>query len=268
MIPVPYRVVGRRAETHDTATLVLRPVDVRIGLARPGQFTMLYAFGVGEVPISMSGLPDGDTLVHTLRAVGAVTRALYDSRPGDVLGVRGPFGLGWRPPERTGGDLVLVAGGIGLAPLRPVLAQALALRSAYRRVCLLVGARTPDDLLYGADYDGWRAAGADVWVTVDRPVHGWTGAVGVVPFLLDALPLEPDRTTAMVCGPEIMMRFTAAALRRRGVPADAIQLSLERCMHCGVGWCGHCQLGPLMLCRDGPVVDYGTAEPLLAVREL
>jgi NAD(P)H-flavin reductase len=268
MTPLPYRVVSRRTELSDTVTLELVPEGKAIERYVPGQFTMVYAFGVGEVPISISGECDGGPLVHTLRAVGAVTQALHDTRPGTVLGIRGPFGLGWRVPAPVGADVVVVAGGIGLAPLRPVIRHALAHRDRYRAVTVLIGARTPEDLLYPDEYDAWRAAGADVRVTVDRADAGWTGSVGVVPTLLDGVGLDPVTVSAYVCGPEIMMRFAAQALRRRGVPAESIDVSLERNMRCGIAWCGHCQLGPLLLCRDGPVIGYDVAEPLLAVKEL
>jgi NAD(P)H-flavin reductase len=268
MTPLPYRVVSRRAELADTVTLELMPEGAAIDRYVPGQFTMVYAFGVGEVPISISGEWDGGPLLHTLRAVGAVTRALHDTEPGAVLGIRGPFGVGWRVPAPANADVVVVAGGIGLAPLRPVIRHTLAHRDRYRSVSVLIGARTPQDLLYPDEYDTWRKAGADVRVTVDRADRGWTGSVGVVPALLDEIDLDPAAVAAYLCGPEIMMRFAARALRGRAVPATAIDVSLERNMRCGIGWCGHCQLGPFLLCRDGPVIGWDAAEPLLAVKEL
>jgi NAD(P)H-flavin reductase len=267
MTPLPYRVVDRIVETADTVTLTLTPVNDAIGPYQPGQFTMVYAFGVGEVPISISADPGAGGVVHTLRAVGAVTQALHDISPGKTVGIRGPFGTDWGLPAPAG-DLVIVAGGIGLAPLRPVVTHAIENRERYQRVALLIGARTPEDLLYPKDYDMWRAGGVEVVVTVDRAEPGWIDHVGVVPSLLDHIDFDPRATTAFVCGPEIMMRFTAQALLRRQVPAPAIRVSLERNMRCGVAWCGHCQLGPLLVCRDGPVVGYDLAEPLLAIREL
>jgi NAD(P)H-flavin reductase len=268
MTPLPYRVLTRTVETADTVTLTLTPVTEPIGPYRPGQFTMVYAFGVGEVPISISADPGHGGVVHTLRSVGAVTRALHGTQPGRTVGIRGPFGTDWGLPAPAGTDLVVVAGGIGLAPLRPVVAHAIAHRDRYRNVAVLIGARSPEDLLYPGLYDTWRADGVDVRVTVDRASTRWTGHVGVVPALLDQIQVDSNRTTAFVCGPEVMMRFTAQALGGHGVPATAIRISLERNMRCGVAWCGHCQLGPLLLCRDGPVVGYDVAEPLLAVREL
>lgn len=268
MIPVPYRVSARHEETADTVTLAMEPVDRPIAVARPGQFNMLYTFGVGEVPISVSGPANGGGVVHTLRAVGAVTRALHAAAPGDVIGLRGPFGVGWPLPAPEHSDLVIVAGGIGLAPLRPAVQHALAARPRYRRVTLLVGARTPGDLLFTGEYAGWVAGGIEVRVTVDRADAGWDGQVGVVTTLFDGVVSDPARTVALTCGPEVMMRHTARALLDRGVPAGAIQVSLERNMRCGVALCGHCQLGPLLVCRDGPVVGFDRAEPLLAVKEL
>lgn len=268
MLPVRYRVTARTVETADSATLRLEPVGRPLAPFRPGQFMMLYAYGVGEVPISISGgSPDG-TLVHTVRAVGAVSRALHDALPGTELGVRGPFGTTWGVDDAAGDDLVVVAGGIGLAPLRPVVLGALARRAAFRRVVLVAGARTPGEFLFRAELDHWAARDLDVELTVDRPAPGWVGTVGFVTEPLSRLWLDPDRTTAFLCGPEPMMRFSAGILRRKGVAAQRIRLSLERSMKCGIGLCGHCQLGPLLVCRDGPVVDYATAGPLLTVPEL
>ncbi len=267
MTPVRYRVVDRRQETLDTASLVLAPVDAPLARPRPGQFTMVYAFGVGEVPVSVSGLTGPDRIVHTVRAVGAVTRALTDSATGRMLGLRGPYGTDWGLPVAPGTDLVVVGGGIGLAPLRPVIRHAVAERSRYRSVTVLIGARTPADLLYPDEYEDWRAAGIDVRVTVDRADGRWRGPVGVVTTLFDDA-LDPARTTGFVCGPEVMTRFAARALTDRRVPADRVRVSLERNMRCGTVLCGHCQLGPLLVCRDGPVVGWDVAGPLLAVKEL
>ena len=273
-LPHPYRVASRRVDTDDTVTLELTHDAGPLPAFAPGQFAMLTAYGVGEVPISLSGLPDSRDgrarrLTHTLRAVGAVTRALHAVAPGAVIGVRGPFGTSWDVGSAAGLDVVIVAGGIGLAPVRPVLQAVLAERSRYGNVVLLVGARTPADLLYSDELLRWgSAADVQVDVTVDRPSDDWTGHVGVVPALIPGARFDPASAVAFVCGPEVMMRFTARALLDRGLPASRLRVSLERNMRCGVGWCGHCQLGPLLLCRDGPVVDFAQAEPLMNVREL
>ncbi|GAA1762605.1 FAD/NAD(P)-binding protein [Luedemannella helvata] len=266
-LPRPYRVVSRLPHTGDTATIEIIPAGGPAPAFVPGQFTMVTAFGVGEVPLSLSGGGHG-RLAHTVRAVGAVTRALHGASAGELVGVRGPFGTGWDVGSAAGGDAVVVAGGIGLAPMRPLLRDAVAERGRYGRIVLLVGARTPDDVLFADEMARWRASGVEVDVTVDRPAPHWRGHVGLVTTLLRPADLRPDRTTAFVCGPEIMMRHVADALVELGVPAGRVRLSLERNMRCGAGWCGHCQLGPLLLCRDGPVVGYDVAGPLLRVREL
>jgi NAD(P)H-flavin reductase len=210
---------------------------------------MLYAVGAGEAPISVSATGDG--VEHTIRAVGAVTRALCEA---ETVGVRGPYGNTWPSPR---GDAVIVAGGIGLAPLRPVI------RALGDRALVLYGARAPRELLYEAELASWGAQ-----VTVDAPAAGWDGPVGVVTKLIERADFDPASAVAMICGPELMMRFAAVALLERGMPADAIWVSLERGMKCGVGHCGHCQVGPLLICRDGPVFRYDRVEPLLRVAEL
>ncbi len=272
-LPRFYRVASRREDTYDTVTLELTEPAHPVPAFAPGQFAMLTAFGVGEVPISLSGLGDGGDgrarrLQHTLRAVGAVTRALHAAQPGQLIGVRGPFGASWDVPSAAGRDLVIVAGGIGLAPLRPVVLAALADRSRYGRIVLLAGARTPGDLLYSGELEQWRRGGVEVAVTVDRADSGWGGDVGLVTALIGPARLAAGNSVAFVCGPDIMMRFTAEALVALGIPAGRIRVSLERNMRCGAGWCGHCQLGPLLLCRDGPVVGYDRAAALMRVREL
>ncbi|GAA1825023.1 FAD/NAD(P)-binding protein [Luedemannella flava] len=267
-VPRPYRVVSREAHAGDTATMGIAPVGEPVAAFSPGQFAMVTAFGVGEVPLSLSGGDGVGLLAHTVRAVGAVTRALWAASPGDLVGVRGPFGTAWDAGSAAGGDALVIAGGLGLAPARPLLRELVMGRDRYRRVVLLIGARTPEDLLYAGELAAWRDGGVEVQVTVDRPDPGWRGHVGLVTTLLRPAGPHPQRTTAFVCGPEIMMRHVADALVELGVPASRVRLSLERNMRCGAGWCGHCQLGPLLLCRDGPVVGYDAAAPLLRVREL
>jgi anaerobic sulfite reductase subunit B len=268
MRPVRYVVTGRHAETYDTVTLMLRPVGNPIEPPRPGQFTMLYAFGVGEVPVSISGFGRGEVVVQTVRAVGAVTQALCAAAPGDMIGVRGPFGTDWGLSIADGRDVLIVAGGIGLAPLRPVVLAALDQRARYDRVVLLIGARSPDDLIFTRELETWSRRGADVRVTVDHGRPGWDGQVGLVTALIENAVADPSDTAAFVCGPEIMMRLSAGMLVRCGVPAADIRVSLERNMRCGAAVCGHCQLGPLLLCRDGPVVSYAEAARLVTIKEL
>ena len=250
-------------ETTDTWTLMLEPVSGEQLDVAPGQFVMVYAFGVGEVPISVSAPP----LVLTVRAVGGVTQAICAMEAGDVVGVRGPFGNAWPIAECEGADVVVIAGGIGLAPLRPVVLGALEHRGSYGELVLLYGARTPGDLLYTEALEHWAGTAA-VHTTVDAAGPGWTGNVGFVSQLLPGAQFDPGSTAAFVCGPEIMMRLSADALIERGVAPERIFVSLERNMRCGLGHCGHCQLGPTLICRDGPVYAYGVAKPWLAVRGL
>ena len=231
---------------------------------------MLYAFGVGEVPISISGDPaQPKLLVHTIRAVGAVTRALQKLGKGDVVGVRGPYGRPWPVDHAQGHDLVIVAGGIGLAPLRPAIDHVLQHRALYGRVVLLCGARTPKDVLFEKELRAWRGRfDVDVAVTVDRATSEWQGAVGVVTKLIDRSPFDPQSTMAFVCGPEVMIRFTAIAFAARGVEGSSIYVSMERNMKCGVGLCGHCQFGPHFVCVDGPVFRYDETLPFFGLREV
>jgi NAD(P)H-flavin reductase len=270
LVPRLWRVAAARPEIAGTTTLDLEPADGDGLTVAPGQFTMLSVFGVGESAISVSGDPTTPGLLRqTVRAAGAVTSALAAARPGDLLGVRGPFGRGWAVDRLAGRDVVIVAGGIGLAPLRPLVHTVLARRAETGRVALLYGSRTPDDLLYAGELRDWRSRfDLDVQVTVDRAGPGWHGEVGVVPALVRRLAVDPGNTVAYVCGPEIMMRHTAQALVARGLPTERIELSLERTMRCGVAMCGHCQLGPFLVCRDGPVLPYSAVRPLLTAREV
>jgi NAD(P)H-flavin reductase len=267
-VPVPFRVADRRHDTEDTWTLTLEPLGDGFAVA-PGQFVMVYAFGVGEVPISVSGPPDqpGASVVLTVRDVGAVTRAICASEPGAMLGLRGPFGNSWPVEAAEGGDVVVVAGGIGLAPLRPVVLHARARRARFGSVAVLYGARTPADLLYTDELAVWGNELA-VDVTVDAADTSWTGRVGVVPKLLEQADFRSEAVSAFVCGPEVMIRYTVEGLRARGVADERIFLSLERDMRCGVGLCGHCQLGPTLICRDGPVYSQAQVARLMEVREL
>jgi NAD(P)H-flavin reductase len=270
MAPVPFRVSRTDRETADTFTVELAPDEGGPAFGfRPGQFNMLYVFGKGEVPISISGDPGrSDRLVHTTRVVGAVTAGMGALKKGDVLGVRGPFGTAWPVDEAAGSDVIFIAGGIGLAPLRPAILHVLANRSRYGRVILLYGARTPDDVLYRRDLGKWRAAlDMDVCVTVDRASRDWHGDVGVVTTLVPRFPFDRDNCVAMLCGPEIMMRFAVIELLKRGIPASNVHLSMERNMKCAVGFCGHCQIGPHFVCKDGPVFRYDELAGLLKIRE-
>lgn len=271
MLPEPYRIERVRRETHDTFTLELKSMNGAPAMSfAPGQFNMLYVFGAGESAISISGdSVINDRFIHTVRAVGTVTRAMQKLNRGDVIGLRGPFGRGWPLQEAEGRDVVIVTGGIGLAPLRPVIYYALAQREKYGRFVLLYGARTPRDLLYAHELEKWRGQfHLAVEVTLDTATSAWRGNVGVVTTLIPDAPFDPLNAVAMMCGPEVMMRFTVLELQRRGMSDEQIYLSLERNMKCAIGFCGHCQFGPTFICKDGPVFRYDRIKAWLGKREI
>lgn len=271
MIPNPFRVQRVRKETYDTCTIELQAESATREFSfSPGQFNMLYVFGVGEVPISISGDPGNrNTLIHTLRTVGTVTQAIGRHKKGDILGIRGPFGSHWPVEESFGNDIVIVAGGIGLAPLRPAIYQLLAHRERFGKIIILYGTRTPADILFMRELEHWRGRfDLNVQVTVDTSRRGWGGNVGVVPKLIARTCFDPVHTSAMICGPEVMMRFTIPELAKRGLKESNIFVSMERNMKCAVGFCGHCQYGPTFICKDGPVFRLDRIQTLFAKREL
>jgi len=271
MLTQPYLVQEVGKETSDTFTLKLAPEDGQNGSSfQPGQFSMLWVFGVGELPISISGDPaEHDQLVYTVRSVGQATNALVTRSVGTAVGVRGPFGNGWPVEAARGRDVILVAGGIGLAPLRPVIYEVLNHREDYGRLVVLYGARSPRDLLYRKELAAWaRHRETQVLVTVDYGGMSWRGHVGVVTTLFKYARLKPSHSVAMVCGPEIMMRFVTRELESHGLSRNDIYLSMERNMKCAVGFCGHCQYGRYFICKDGPVFPYEQMRPLLEKYEL
>jgi NAD(P)H-flavin reductase len=268
LLPMPVRVSRVRRETADVATLELTPPSGFAFIA--GQFNMLYMFGLGEVAISLSGDPTEESrIVHTVRAVGAVSSAITRLRREQVIGVRGPYGSYWPVAESEGSDIIIVAGGLGLAPLRSVIYCVLAHRERYGRVVVLYGARGPADILYRRELEAWRRRlDVDIAVTVDHATADWRGNVGVVPAMIRRAPVDPDHAVAMVCGPEIMMRFTVDALRQGGMTEDRIFVSMERNMKCAIGLCGHCQFGPAFVCREGPVFRFDRIAPFFNTREI
>jgi NAD(P)H-flavin reductase len=269
--PEPYRVVARTPETKDTSTITLAPAGGGAFPAfAPGQFNMVYAFGIGEAAISIAGAATGrDQLLHTVRATGRVTQALEAARPGTVVGVRGPYGTGWPVASARGRDIVIVAGGLGLPPLRGLIEATLRDRADFGRVEVVYGARTPKDIVYYDAIQAWRRrTDCRIQVTVDLAGREWYGDVGVVTTRIPDMRFEPANTSAFLVGPEIMMKVTAQALEAKGVPADQIWLSMERNMKCAIAQCGHCQFGPAFVCRDGPVFSYAAIRRYLVVREV
>jgi NAD(P)H-flavin reductase len=268
-VPQLYRVGRVRRELADTTTLELTPLAGPRPAFEPGQFNMLYAFGVGEVAISVSGATDATSFVHTVRAVGAVSAAIAKLEAGATIGLRGPFGTSWPVKSAEGADVVFVAGGLGLAPLRPAIYHVLANRPRYGRVVILVGSRHPKDMLYRQELEQWRQRrDVEVEVTVDHADADWHGNAGVVPILIRRVVFDPNDSVALICGPEVMMRFSANALRDAGVAPGRIYLSMERNMKCAIGLCGHCQFGPTFVCKDGPVMRLDEIAEILAVREI
>lgn len=263
-------------ETPDSSTFwsTWRDADGEGYAFHAGQFNMLYLFGIGEIPISISSDPERpQRLAHTIRFVGRVTDAFRELKPGDEIGVRGPFGTAWPLHEAEGGDLLVVAGGLGVCPVRPAIESAMRHRDRFRRLILLVGAREPSLLPYQEELDWWLATmeslGVELHLTVDEATEpGWLHGVGVVTTLFPKAGIEPARTTAFVCGPEIMMRFAGKGLLEMGFPLDRVYVSMERNMQCAVKLCGHCQFGPHFICSDGPVFRYDRVWDLMEVREL
>lgn len=271
MTPRTYVVKEITKETADTFTLAVEPEEGPNRTSfEPGQFSMLWVFGVGELPISISGNPaEHEHLIYTVRSVGLATHSLVSQRVNDRIGVRGPFGKGWPVRAAEGKDVIIVAGGIGLAPLRPVIYHVLANRGKFGRLIVLYGARTPQDMLYRKEIAAWtRDRSTHVLTTVDYGGLSWRGRVGVVTTLFKYARLQPSRSIAMVCGPEIMMRFVVRELEEQGLSRDDIYLSMERNMKCGIGFCGHCQYGPHFICNDGPVFAFEKIRPQLEKYEL
>ncbi len=266
------RIVGIKPEVPGIATYEVEFTDADVARRfrfLPGQFNMLYLPGIGEAAISISSDPDRpDRLLHTVRVVGNVTRALARLKVGDQFLLRGPFGSAWPVDACLGCDLVIAGGGVGLAPVRPILYHVINRRAEYGKVVLMYGARTPRDLLYADEFDAWRAAGIEVDVTVDISDQNWPGHIGVVPTLFNRLQVDASRTRVLTCGPEIMMRFVISEALSRKVPENHIYLTMERNMNCALGFCGHCQLGPAFICKDGPVFTYGQMRPYLDLEDL
>lgn len=261
LIPSVASIVEQRDETPDVRTYALRFRDHaeqdRFDF-RPGQFLELSVFGVGEAPFCLASSPTRRGSVDvTVRRVGRVTDALHLLGPGDEIGVRGPCGNGFDVAAAAGSDLLFVAGGIGLPPLRGLIWNVLDERDRFGDVTILYGARTPADLVYKDELEQWAARGdVELRVTVDRADADWTGHVGMVPTLFDRVELRPTSTIAYVCGPPVMITFVIRDLLTRGFAEERVISTLERMMQCGVGKCNHCCVGHRYLCRDGPVFSY------------
>lgn len=264
----PATIVEKMQEARDIFTYRLRLIDQAVRRTfrfEGGQFNMVYAFGVGEVAISIVSDPeDPELLDHTIRIVGRTTQAIGRLGPGDVLGIRGPYGRGWPLEKARGKDLVIITGGLGCAPVVGAIEYVFRRRDWYGTVKILHGVKAPHDLLYRERFDAWRRQpDTEVLLSSDQPDKSWQYHIGVVTELFEQVRITPGRTVVMMCGPEIMMRVGIPILVHRGVPESSVYVSLERHMECGIGLCGHCQMGPYFLCKDGPVMRYDTVAPWL-----
>jgi len=256
LTPTPAEIINIVPETPDTKTFYFKP-KAELEKPKPGQFTEIYIPGVGEAPVSVSGMESDGVIIQTVRSIGTLTEYLFKLGRGDLIGLRGPYGKGWPIEKLKDKDVLIVGGGIGLAPLRPVIREIERNRRDYGRLSMLYGARNPSLLLYRYEFDEYRKIpNSELLLTVDRADETWTGNVGVVTQLIPKASVDPRNAVALVCGPEIMMRFTVKALEKQGFKGNQIYLSLERRMKCGVGLCGHCQVGPYFVCRNGPVFPY------------
>ena len=255
-IPKRASLVSSKPLTRTEKLLKLRLEDGSPLGGMPGQFVTVCLPGTGEAAISICSF-GGTEFEICVRKMGRVTSSLHGMAPGEALGIRGPYGRGFDVDELKGKDVLLIGGGIGLAPLRSLVQYCIANRRDFGRLILLHGARSPSELLFTEDLEVWKGRGdMEVLVTVDRAEDGWEGRVGVITTLIPDLDLDPGRTAAAVCGPPVMYKFVIAELHRKGIPDGMILLSLERVMRCGVGKCGHCTIGDLYCCQDGPVFPY------------
>jgi len=271
MTPLWAEIVDIKSEAPGIATYWLKFKDTAARESysfAPGQFNILSVPGYGEAAISISSdVSDPEKIGHTIRFVGNVTHAVARSKIGDTIGIRGPFGSAWPIEACQGKEIYIAAGGIGLPPMRPVIYHIMKNRADYGQVVVLYGARTPQDLQFTEEYDAWRDAGIEVMITVDRADERWEGAVGVVPLMFYRLRMDPHKSVAFTCGPEIMMRFVVYEALARRLPEENIFVSFERNMKCGFGSCGHCQLGPYFVCKDGPVFSYQQLKPYFNVED-
>lgn len=279
---IPFEVCIRwiKKETRDTATYAMKITNREIAKSysfEPGQFNMLSIPGIGEAPISISSAPTEHEILHTVRVAGDVTTHLARLRSGDVLGMRGPFGNRWPLEEVEDRDLIIIAGGLGIAPLRSVIRHMISLERAKKpsagslsgKKILLYGAKTPKDIVFRDEFPRYKDV-FHVWLTVDKadPEEYWKGEVGLIPVLFKNIAVDPLRSVVFMCGPEIMMAILAKDLTTRGIPAEKIFVSMERNMNCGMGWCGHCLFGPAMVCTDGPIFRLSDIWDFWSIREV
>jgi sulfite reductase subunit B len=267
--PIKAKIKDIRKETEDVRTYILSLK--KSFKAKPGQFNMVGYPGVGEAPVSFSSVIYDNCFDHTIRAVGSVTKFLDGFKKGDEVFLRGPYGRGWPINEGKGKDVLLIAGGLGIAPVRPVVQMVLNNRGLFGDVSLIYGARNEKNVLFMNEYIEWGKR-ISIYLTVDEVSHpplakgrskgGWKHNVGLVTELLDRVKISPERTIVFICGPEIMMRFVCRDLLILGIRESRMYVSLERRMKCGIAHCGHCQHSGLFVCKDGPVFSYNEVKGL------
>ena len=260
-LPHEAEIFQRLEETPHIFTLRLRFTDPDIHEQyqfEPGQFNMLYVYGVGEVPISIVSDPqDEHAYDHTIRRLGRVTNVLADLKEGDRIGVRGAYGRGWPVQQAEGRDVVLITGGLGCAPVVSVINYVLKRRDRYRRLIIMQGVKHADDLIWREKYEIWnKQEDTQVVLAASQGGAGWPWATGHITELVSEIDFDPQNCTVMMCGPEGMMIAAIKELLPRNVPESSIWLSMERNMQCAIGHCGHCQHGPNFVCKDGPVFTY------------
>ncbi len=247
----------KRVETL-TATEKLFEIELKGGLNhKPGQFVEVSVFGVGEAPISVSSSPtrSNESFELAIRKVGNVTNALHNMKPGDTVGIRGPFGTNFPYEEAKGRDLLFVAGGIGLVPARSFINYAIDNRKKYGRIIVLFGSKSPAERLFINELDKWREQ-VEFFETVDKGDPNWKGNTGVITTLFPKIDIIPKKTTAVIVGPPIMYKFVLMECKKKEIPDENIFMSLERRMKCGIGKCGHCQMNGIYVCQKGPVFKY------------
>ena len=269
-LPAEAEIVERIQESPTIFTLRLRFTDPELHNTysfEPGQFNMVYLYGVGEVPISIVSDPEDEHLYdHTIRIVGRVTRGLAQLKQGDNVGIRGPFGRGWPLAQAQGRDVLIVTGGLGCAPVVSVINYVIKRRPRFGRLTIMQGVKHSDDLLWRERYRQWgELANTQVIVAADKGGQQWPWRIGRVIEMFNDIQLEPHQTIAMMCGPEGMMKAAVDRLLARGVAETMLFLSMERNMQCAIGHCGHCQYGGRFVCKDGPVFSFGQIKTLMGV---
>lgn len=269
-LPIEAEVIECIHESSNIFTLKLSFVERDLHLLyhyQPGQFNMVYLYGVGEVAISIVSDPnEKHTFSHTIRAIGRVTKALQRLSAGDRLGIRGPFGRGWPLHQAQGKDIMIITGGLGCAPTVSVINYIQGRRSQYGQLRILQGVRHTEDFIFRKQYEKWQQSPqTEIYLAASQAAHSWPWNIGYVTDTIQTLDIHPENTIAMMCGPEMMMRTAIKALKQKNVVEHNIYLSMERNMECGIGQCGHCQYGGYFICKDGPVFAYPEIKELFNV---